>query len=474
MITDSQFNDEDMYNLIKTEFGQLDRKTFKTSLLQYTDSNDLKPIRTSLFDLVRKSDNSLSEAKLIERTNRDNGQPPGEKLADDIYVIYQYIEGGNNFSDLKQCLSRSRKTTVASDENDGLLADIFSKLSNKVKSSGQCSDNSVVISMLMEVKQMINEGLKPLTEKIDKAVIKFGNEVQYLKKMLNSKYIEITNLQGQVNEYRDRYAQLQADIKLKNQELRDRDEKVECDKAQRKITEKITSKLDAIDTRLRNQQNTNESKATNDINHDDTNDAKSTNDTNNDTGERTETDDVGEANIPIETEQAEEPKAIPVVQSTRAMNNSSNGSMSQNNYIDYMSFRHTEDSSLRKKYPYDKTERPNNSINGSDQSAFRGVVARRRTKRIVLYNVRADKQFEVVESAVRSFAERQGVHVTFTKLLKRRENRDNSSYIMRVNINEEDYKNKVENNEQFWPKGVYWRNYVPYNNNQSDSQWGYS
>ena len=91
MITDSQFNDEDMYNLIKTEFGQLDRKTFKTSLLQYTDLNDLKPIRTSLFDLIRKSDNSLLEAKLIERTNRDNSQPPGEKLADDIYVIYQYI-----------------------------------------------------------------------------------------------------------------------------------------------------------------------------------------------------------------------------------------------------------------------------------------------------------------------------------------------------------------------------------------------
>ncbi|CAC5373762.1 unnamed protein product [Mytilus coruscus] len=118
-VTDSQFNDEDMFNLIKTEFGQLGRQTFKHDLLQHTDLNDLKPIRTSLFDLVRKRDKTLTDTKLVERTNRDNGQSAGGKMAEDIFDIFQYLEGANNTSELRQCMSRSRRLTTVPDENDG-------------------------------------------------------------------------------------------------------------------------------------------------------------------------------------------------------------------------------------------------------------------------------------------------------------------------------------------------------------------
>ncbi|CAC5378925.1 unnamed protein product [Mytilus coruscus] len=132
-VTDSQFNDEDMFNLIKTEFGQLDRKPFKHDLFQHTGLNDLKPIRTSLFDLVRKRDNTLTDTKLVERTNRDNPQSAGDKMAEDIFVIFQYLEGANSMSELRQCMSRSRRLTTVPDENDGLLTDIFNKLSNKAR-----------------------------------------------------------------------------------------------------------------------------------------------------------------------------------------------------------------------------------------------------------------------------------------------------------------------------------------------------
>ncbi|CAC5422532.1 unnamed protein product [Mytilus coruscus] len=40
-ITDSQSNDDDMYRIIKTQFGQLDRYYFKNELLQNTDTDDL-------------------------------------------------------------------------------------------------------------------------------------------------------------------------------------------------------------------------------------------------------------------------------------------------------------------------------------------------------------------------------------------------------------------------------------------------
>ncbi|CAC5405467.1 unnamed protein product [Mytilus coruscus] len=113
-------------------------------------------------------------------------------------------------------------------------------------------------------------------------------------------------------------------------------------------------------------------------------------------------------------------------------------------------------------------------VSDNDTSVFRGVV-RKRTKRIVLYNVRADKPYELVNGAVKSYAENKGVKITFSKLLKKRESRGYSTYIMRVNIAESDFE-KVESNENFWPAGVYWREYIPYNsnfnnNNQTEQSW---
>lgn len=109
-------------------------------------------------------------------------------------------------------------------------------------------------------------------------------------------------------------------------------------------------------------------------------------------------------------------------------------------------------------------------VSDNDTSLFRGLV-RRRTKRIVLYNIRADKPFELVSAAVTSYAAKEDVKVTFTKLLKRCEIRGSATYTMRVNIAESDF-GKVESNDNFWPTGVYWRDYIPYSNNKhTEQQW---
>jgi hypothetical protein len=43
-----------MYHLMQSNFGQLDRKTFKKELIKCTTTQDMRPIRHSLFDLVRQ------------------------------------------------------------------------------------------------------------------------------------------------------------------------------------------------------------------------------------------------------------------------------------------------------------------------------------------------------------------------------------------------------------------------------------
>ncbi|CAG2199949.1 unnamed protein product [Mytilus edulis] len=85
------------------------------------------------------------------------------------------------------------------------------------------------------------------------------------------------------------------------------------------------------------------------------------------------------------------------------------------NYVDY--------STLTNDIKYGEMMRPiETKVTDNDTAIFR-VVVRKRTKRIVLYNVIADKPYELVNSAVRTYAEQKDVHITFIKLLKKRENR---------------------------------------------------
>jgi hypothetical protein len=71
--------------------------------------------------------------------------------------------------------------------------------------------------------------------------------------------------------------------------------------------------------------------------------------------------------------------------------------------------------------------RPIEPLISNDTSLFRGVV-HKRTRRIVLYNVRADKPYELVGGAVKSYAENKGVTITFLKLLNKLESRGKSTY----------------------------------------------
>ncbi|CAC5364240.1 unnamed protein product [Mytilus coruscus] len=302
---------------------------------------------------------------------------------------------------------------------------------------------------------MINDGLKPITAKVDKLSCNFENDIKLLKNTLRNKDNEIINLQTQISEYKQRITLLQADVKLKTQELKELDDELDRGKVQKKITDKIASRLDALDNRLKSQT----------------------------VQKKTLYRDVAAE------DQTVEPRNIPVID-TRTSRGSINTdkmdfpsnvhSSSRHNYIDFMTLNNdTNTHSADTDYQQARPIKP--LVSENDMSVFRGVV-RRRTKRIVLYNVLADRPYELVNNAVKLYAEQKGVHVTFTKyaeqkgahvtftkLLKRRENRGSTTFIMRVNMNEDDYKDKIENTENFWPNGVYCRDYIPYNNHQSES-----
>ncbi|CAC5373761.1 unnamed protein product [Mytilus coruscus] len=275
----------------------------------------------------------------------------------------------------------------------------------------------------MEVKQMINDGLKPITAKVDKLSCNFENDIKLLKNSLRNKDNEIINLQTQISEYKQRITQLQADV----------------------VEDPIVKKsamMNLIVVKLKSQ-TVQKKTLYSDV--------------------AAEDQTVGPRNIPVI-----DTRTSRGLINTDTMDFPTNvHSSSRHNYIDFMTLNndtntHSADTDYQQARPIEPL------VSENDMSVFLGVV-RRRTKRIVLYNVLADRPYELVNNTVKLYAEQIGVHVTFTKLLKRRENRGSTTFIMRVNMNEDDYKDKIENTENFWPNGVYCRDYIPYNNHQSES-----
>jgi hypothetical protein len=98
-------------------------------------------------------------------------------------------------------------------------------------------------------------------------------------------------------------------------------------------------------------------------------------------------------------------------------------------------------------------------VTNDNTDLFCGVF-RQRTKGIVLYNVTADRPFELVDAAIRQYTQNKGVHISFTKLVRKRDFKNYSTYTLRVNIHEHDF-DTVETDQNFWPNGAYWRDYVP-------------
>jgi hypothetical protein len=91
------------------------------------------PIRHSLFDLVRQREQSLKDTKLAERPHRENGLSISEKIANDIYIIFQFLEEANNMSELRQCISKSpcRLTVASCEDHDSLITVICVKITNR-------------------------------------------------------------------------------------------------------------------------------------------------------------------------------------------------------------------------------------------------------------------------------------------------------------------------------------------------------
>ena len=106
----SSQSERDMYEWLKRKCGTLPRDDFKKHMSQFS-VGDLSIYRTGLYMVCKEDVPHTPIGDLVVRkdTSHSNGQTDTEKLCDDIYNLYQYIEGDNTMDIKKMFTERSRK-----------------------------------------------------------------------------------------------------------------------------------------------------------------------------------------------------------------------------------------------------------------------------------------------------------------------------------------------------------------------------
>ena len=104
-----------------------------------------------MFDIItRKYD---IQGSLIERKTRDNGASMEEKLADDINVMFHYIEGSSSGIELKNCLSKStRKSSIARHEPQDTLS-LIGNILQRLTDTNETSQSVLIMTALLEMKR---------------------------------------------------------------------------------------------------------------------------------------------------------------------------------------------------------------------------------------------------------------------------------------------------------------------------------
>ena len=96
---------------ITNKFGTLPRSTFVSDMCSEFNIKDLSEFRRSLYDLAVDIIPGTPVGRLMVRKDTQNsgGKCALEKVADDVYVLYQYHEGDTSMDITKLLTERSRK-----------------------------------------------------------------------------------------------------------------------------------------------------------------------------------------------------------------------------------------------------------------------------------------------------------------------------------------------------------------------------
>ncbi|VDI46091.1 Hypothetical predicted protein [Mytilus galloprovincialis] len=239
-------------------------------------------------------------------------------------------------------------------------------------------------------------------------VTMYEAEIKNLRNKIDVKDIELINQKSQLAELRDKKTKLQSELKLKSQQLRESEDENRQNEEQKETNLKIFNRLEAIDGKCK-QMSMVSKKQFSDV----VKDSKLSKPNIEFITRENDTDQIGnEAQIESVSMVTPEQRHYPTYTDNdiEIINDRFNQTLKPNHVLSNLVVLSGNDQIPKG----NKGQTIEPLVSDSDTSVFRGVV-RKRTKRIVLYNVRADKPYELVNGAVKSFAAKKRCENNFFK-----------------------------------------------------------
>ncbi|KAL3891313.1 hypothetical protein ACJMK2_003575 [Sinanodonta woodiana] len=241
--------EKNIYLQIDSKFGTLDRDDFKKKMCLELDAQNLKDIRLSLHDLAKLEKSNYPVARIVERTVRCDSAPLDERLAEDIFILYHFLAGDNNLSELKSLASRHKQRTGMHDSS--ICASRVSKRKETNKQSqrleseqeqvmqkSECNSISTLLNdkddttatvdnlyKIIDLKHFIQDSIQQMKDDIRNEL---KTELDKMRKELHARDVNYTRLQSDLERYKEEEKKLSKDnlalrmsLKEKNNQLED-------------------------------------------------------------------------------------------------------------------------------------------------------------------------------------------------------------------------------------------------------------
>jgi len=228
---ESQFGTQeetDILTNIRDKYGHLGKDYFRNELVNQFCENDLASFRQGLYNMSVKTVENTPIATLVTRkdTQQSGGQPLDEKLAEDIYNLFHYIQGDSSVDIYKlfpeREKSRLKKEAMARPNPDSRDTIVNTR---SVRAPEQDISKTMIDfcqSFLTEMRKdrdLLIDDIKDI--KKDTSLIReFRVEIKEMKRTVTSLSQKVDSLneqihvkQRQLDKIQDAYAHLEHDMK---------------------------------------------------------------------------------------------------------------------------------------------------------------------------------------------------------------------------------------------------------------------
>jgi len=211
--------------LIEGNFGSLPKADFTKSFLNEYDIDDIAEARREMYELCRSEIQGTPVGELIVRKDC-GGKSVGEKLADDVYVLYHYMKGDKSMAVEDILNVKSRKAWKMSESQNGsngsenvTVCDPISKnVAPSTPRTGRLSQNKHSANNMNSITLEPNviDLVQTLVMELRKDRELMINDIVQLKIQVSKVdmiYNDVTNMKQQLNQLGERITHIEQDNK---------------------------------------------------------------------------------------------------------------------------------------------------------------------------------------------------------------------------------------------------------------------